>query len=431
MKKFAVFVLLAAWWGLSSMPCGAQNRISVEVSDNREGLLRDVFEPGITAFLQKQGYTVTRQKEGADLNLSIQIVSAPGPCTNGFCFAYSAITTLLKENAGGEILLERTDPRVKGGSSSMDAAYVNSARNGLKSVSDVLMLKLLERKEKLAGSGSSAPLPPKVTVSDVDTAIPATTLKSPGVYALIIGNEDYSSFQPGLGTEVNVDFAASDARIFGEYLRKLYGVPEDQITLLVNARAIDIRRELKRMNLLAKTKGEKAELIFFFAGHGLPDEKTREPNLIPVDVSGSDLEYAIPLKEVYETLAEHPVQKITVFLDACFSGGARNSPLLATRGVKIKPAGVTLHGEMVVFTSSTGEQPSLPYREKGHGLFTYYILQLLKETKGGADLEQLGNYTREKVNETAVRLYNRDQTPAVLVSPDAENDWRKWKLVGF
>jgi len=428
MKHYAILLAGILFW--ASLPLlHAQEKVFLEVKDNRNGTLKEVFEPGITSFLEKQGYQVVTEKDGIPLELLISISATAGPCNNGFCFAYSAITTSLKDLVTGETILQRTDPRVKGGSSTMDAAYVNSARNGLKSVSDILALKLAERKEREQQPAKTAAAKPEI--SDVDTAIPSTSLKSPDVYALVIGNEDYSSFQPGLNTEVNVDFAAADARLFATYLQKLYGIPEENVSLLVNARAMEIRRELKRLNLMAASKGQRAELIFFFAGHGLPDEKTKEPCLIPVDVSGSDLEYAVPLKEVYATLTEHPVQKITVFLDACFSGGARNSPLLAVRGVKIKPAGVTLEGRMVVLTSSTGEQPSLSYKERSHGLFTYYILKLLKEKKGGVTLSQLGDYTREKVSESAIRLYNREQTPTVLVSPEAEKEWQNWKIVGF
>ncbi|MFM7722563.1 MAG: hypothetical protein ACKO7C_06110, partial [Bacteroidota bacterium] len=50
--------------------------------------------------------------------------------------------------------------------------------------------------------------------SDVDKDIPTGIASKQNRYALIIGNEDYSSKQPGLEKEVNVDFAANDARVF-------------------------------------------------------------------------------------------------------------------------------------------------------------------------------------------------------------------------
>jgi len=54
-----------------------------------------------------------------------------------------------------------------------------------------------------------------------DKNIPVCLDKKPYLFALIIGNEDYSSFQQnGLGSEVNVAYAANDARIFKEYAAK-------------------------------------------------------------------------------------------------------------------------------------------------------------------------------------------------------------------
>ncbi len=48
--------------------------------------------------------------------------------------------------------------------------------------------------------------------------------------------------------------------------------------------------------------GGKAEFILFYSGHGLPDEKNKEPYLIPVDISGSNIEGGIKLQDLYLNL---------------------------------------------------------------------------------------------------------------------------------
>ena len=48
--------------------------------------------------------------------------------------------------------------------------------------------------------------------------------------------------------------------------------------------------------------GPQAELIVYYAGHGFPDEITKEPYLVPVDVSGTDLSAAIKLEDLYRDL---------------------------------------------------------------------------------------------------------------------------------
>ena len=40
--------------------------------------------------------------------------------------------------------------------------------------------------------------------------------------------------------------------------------------------------------------GPDGELIFYYAGHGFPDEQTKEPYLIPVDVNQEQI-YLMPL----------------------------------------------------------------------------------------------------------------------------------------
>ncbi|MCK4406359.1 MAG: caspase family protein, partial [Bacteroidales bacterium] len=222
---------------------------------------------------------------------------------------------------------------------------------------------------------------PKVEqTSDVDINIPVNPKKNNSRYALIIGNEDYKSYQMGLESEINVDFAESDARSFKKYTEKTLGVPEENIILLINSRAVEMHQALDKMKIIAKSLNGNAELIFFYAGHGLPDEKTKEPYLIPVDVSGTNLQFAVKLKDVYDKLTEFPSKRVTVFLDACFSGGARNQGLVAARGVKVKPKQQMLKGNVIVFSASSGDQSSLPYKEKQHGMFTYFLLKKLQST---------------------------------------------------
>ncbi|MEI7897714.1 MAG: hypothetical protein WCJ26_11815 [bacterium] len=54
----------------------------------------------------------------------------------------------------------------------------------------------------------------KIPVSDVDVNIPIGIQLHPYRFALIIGNEDYKSFQSNLNFEANVEFAKNDAVSF-------------------------------------------------------------------------------------------------------------------------------------------------------------------------------------------------------------------------
>ena len=154
---------------------------------------------------------------------------------------------------------------------------------------------------------------------------------------MIFGNEDYSSYQEDLKNEANVDFAESDARVFKDYAVKTFGIPDENVIMKINAKAMEMHKELNKLNLLIKSANGKAEVFFYYAGHGVPEESTKEPYLLPVDVSGTDLQFAVKLADVYRKLSEYPSKKVTIFLDACFSGGARNKAVVNARAVKIKP----------------------------------------------------------------------------------------------
>lgn len=264
--------------------------------------------------------------------------------------------------------------------------------------------------------------------ADIDKEIPVNTVSNDLTFALIIGNEDYTKFQLDLKSEVNVDFARNDASAFKEYAIKTLGIPEKNITFLLDATAGQISQALSKINLLAKNTSGKAKLIFYYAGHGLPDENTKEPYLMPVDVSGTNTSSAIKLKDIYKKLTEFPCERITVFLDACFSGGGRNQGLVAARGVKIQAKEETLKGKMIVFSSSTGEQSSLPYKDKNHGIFTYFLLKKLQETKGNVTYKELSDYLKEKVSLENLLINNKEQNPTTLISSEAGTGWMGWKI---
>lgn len=274
----------------------------------------------------------------------------------------------------------------------------------------------------LNGKNTEMPILP-----DVDTNIPVTNIAKSNTYALIIGNEDYNSFQPDLSSEANVDYAANDSKIFKEYCVKTLGIPEKQVKLIVNATTGQMRQGLVWISNLAKLENGNAELIFYYSGHGLPDEQTKEAYLIPVDVSGSNVTLGIKLSEVYDRLNEFASKKVLVFLDACFSGGARNKGLIVLKGVKVRPKESRVNGNMVVLSSSTGEESSGVYKEKQHGFMTYFLLKKMQESKGNITYKELTDYVVEQVSKESA-LISKIQTPQVIISPNIYNIWSDWRI---
>ncbi len=264
--------------------------------------------------------------------------------------------------------------------------------------------------------------------ADVDNNIPETHRKNPKRIGLIIGNEDYSSNQNGVNSEINVEFAVNDASIMKEYFIKTLGIQEDNLYFLKNATAAAMRSKINLVTERIKAMDSTAELFFYYAGHGFPDEITKAPYLIPVDVNATNITDGINLYDMYRKFSDAKPLKATIILDACFSGGGRNEGLLAARGVKVKPKHETITGNLVIMTATSESQTALPYKAKQHGIFTYYLLKKLQESKGDINYSELYNQVEFNVKNESLKVNEKLQNPQVLFSSEIANDWKNWKI---
>ena len=102
--------------------------------------------------------------------------------------------------------------------------------------------------------------------------------------------------------------------------------------------------------------------------------------------------------------------------------------LASARGVAIKVKQNNPTGNMVVFTAAQGDETAYPYKEKGHGLFTYYLLKKLQETKGDVTLGKLGDYIKTQVERQSIVTNGKLQSPSILPASSIGNGWKEWKL---
>ena len=268
----------------------------------------------------------------------------------------------------------------------------------------------------------TAPKPADVFISDVDENIPRMAAGNDKTFAVIIANENYQE-------EVPVEYAQHDGSIFREYCQKVLGLPEENIHFRSDATLNNFRMELDWLTMVSKAYSGEARLIVYYAGHGVPDESSRASYLLPVDGFARNLNTAINLKGFYEQLEQLPVQSIVMFIDACFSGSKRGDGMLASaRGVAIKAKPETPAGSMVVFSASQGDETAYPYSDKGHGLFTYFLLKKLKETSGQCSLGELSDYIITEVSRRSSVVNGKTQTPKVTPSQSLAESWRNMKL---
>ncbi|MDE7160073.1 MAG: leucine-rich repeat protein [Muribaculaceae bacterium] len=287
--------------------------------------------------------------------------------------------------------------------------------------------KYWDKKEAIAarfGASQEAdrPVVTSAAPADVDTDIPFTGVQNPNTFAVIIANENYGKLS-------NVPYALNDGNTFAQYCRRTLGVPEQNILQYNDATYGAIREAISDLHLINQVVGGNMRVILYYAGHGAPDDATLEPYLIPVDAARVNKDVCIPLSSIYGELASMNLRSATLFLDACFSGATRDGAMIAeVRGIARVPKKQQLQGPVAVFSATTQEQAALPYNEKNHGMFTYWLLKRLQETKGEASLLDLRDYITENVARSSSIVNRKEQTPTVSFSSDVANVWDSWKL---
>ncbi len=258
--------------------------------------------------------------------------------------------------------------------------------------------------------------------SDVDKNIPNNGNGNKNSFAVIIANENYQY-------ESAVEFALHDGEMMKQYCTQTLAIPESNVRLVENATLNNIRAVIGWIKEVSDAYQGKAKVLFYYSGHGIPNEATSQAYLLPVDGTGKDYNTGYPVDQLYNELSSLHAQRVVAFLDACFSGAKRSGGMLASaRGVAIKARKSMPKGNMVVFSASQGDETAFPYNGQSHGMFTYFLLKKLQESKGNVTLGELGDYINSNVRQRSIVENSKSQTPTVVPSANVASDWRSMKL---
>ena len=256
----------------------------------------------------------------------------------------------------------------------------------------------------------------------IDYLIPITNQTNDHTIAVVIANENYKRVP-------NVPFAINDGNIFSHYLINTFGIPEDNINLLLDASINDIRFSINNISQKCGANPGEYSVIVYYAGHGVPNENNGEAYLLPVDGFGTDPSSGIKLDDFYSSLSELKAKSVIVILDACFSGASRDgASLMATRGITIKPKMGVPDGNLIVLAAASNDETAFPIEEQKHGLFTYTLLRKIQESEGNITLGELADYVNLNVKQKSMNLIGKTQTPTVTVSPSIKETWRSIRI---
>jgi tetratricopeptide (TPR) repeat protein len=280
--------------------------------------------------------------------------------------------------------------------------------------------------------------------ADAKAAAPQAASKKAPVadnqWALLVGVSQYPGQIQSLG------FPRDDAQAIKDTLVKAAGLPEDHIRLLTDNGAGDAKAT--KQNILAAIDSfvprvqPGHEVIVFLAGHGIARGLGLQAKsfFLPVDADAQSKESlertAVDLEDLARRLSALKASQFSIFIDACredpFPGrGIKGNTMtdVMTRGLRITPSSARAADAVpptaiVFYACQVGERAYEDPQLK-HGVFTYYILEGIREVAnrpdGRVEAGYLANFLREKVGKWSTDFASRakfsvEQTPMMVAT---------------
>lgn len=217
-------------------------------------------------------------------------------------------------------------------------------------------------------------------------------------WLFVIGVELYD------GTD-DVIFSQRSAKMFTKVAQKKFGIKKSHTFTAIGEKATagSIKSKLKTL-LKNVQKGDT--IYFYYSGHGIPVIPDNEPYILPKDVFPDFVsdEKFFKLRNIYKTLSDTKAKKIIAFIDSCFSGATDDRSIIkGTAASRLKPKKVSFDtNRMVVLTAGKDKQYSNMFSDKGHRLFSYYLMKSLLE--GRSDIKTLFNEVFVKVKDVSFEM---------------------------
>ncbi len=373
----------------------------------------DFYRPGILKESLQQGGLLNY-----NIDINKKLDNSPPPTVEvispkvGQSFTHRDIDVLVKiTNRGGgidEVKLLHNGKRLTGD----DRAIKSNPRKG-KSVYQSYPVRLIPGKNILSVSAfSEERIESSVTKRElhIDGAQEEITC-----HIMAIGINDYKN--PAL----NLNYAFEDAESFLKLVKKR-GKKLFSKTIVHSLFNQDATKEniLAALDEIALTAKPQDVFFFYYAGHGsmvegdfyfIPTESVR---LYDIDLLASDAIYAGVLQKKFAKIS---ALKQLVVIDACQSGGS--TELLAVRGASEEKAMAQLSRSsgVHVLAASGSQQFATEFKELGHGLFTYVLLEALSGKADGAPKDgkvtiyELKSYIDDQVPEYSNKYKGKPQYP--------------------
>ncbi len=248
-------------------------------------------------------------------------------------------------------------------------------------------------------------------------------------WAIVVGVDEYQ--RSGVS---DLKFAVSDANLFAKALSDNVGVPKEQLFLYTTdakspADMPRLTNLVYRLEWLKERVKPDDTVFFYFAGHGVESEgetfllmdnaDNRSKSTLTVSTLNASL--------LFDLLEECKAKDTLVVLDACRNDpaagrGSEDNPMTEAlaRGLVFKPVAgeVKSRNLATLFACNVGER-SYEWPEKGHGFFTYYLVEGLRQGDK-VTLGALSSYVREQVARASSAAGDKQQPTLRYEGPGPE-----------
>ena len=217
----------------------------------------------------------------------------------------------------------------------------------------------------------------------------------PHRFAFIIAVDAYDQAPP-------VRFAGRSGAAFELGAQRLLGVPPDQLVYLAPSEATGSKIKGELRKLLARM-GPDDTLYFAFIGHGMPRADGEAAYLLPRDaVHGAFADEDFAMARILEQIQSAKLRRAFLFIDACFSGsvadetGEKRALFRGTAPVARVRYRPRADRNTVILSAGRHDQFANAYPDKGHRLFSYFLLRglALGHTRADALLDYLHDQVR-------------------------------------
>lgn len=238
----------------------------------------------------------------------------------------------------------------------------------------------------------------------------ATSMELPKLFVVAIGVGDYND--PKLP---KLRFTCKDAKDFSKAITSKKGLPYEDVQVKILCDNEATRADIfEAMEWLKQEASPNDVCIFFFAGHGMRDEKDRF-YFMPYGCNTDKLYECFSASD-FRNEAEDIHGKLIAFVDACYSGALFEGGRSAATTHFIEQLKRSKNG-MLLYASSSSDTKSREDESWENGAFTKALVEALngaakEEHAEGLSTQELEHFLYKQVR----KLTDFKQTP-IFINP--------------